>query len=67
MGRRVFIVGVGMIKFEKPGKRPWDYPQMAAVAAKKALADAGINYEEVQQATVGKMTLSKRMNRSTIL
>ena len=26
---RVFVVGVGMTKFEKPGGRDWDYPQMA--------------------------------------
>jgi len=42
-----------MIKFEKPGKRDWDYPKMGRVAGKKALADAGIPYEEVQQAVVG--------------
>lgn len=29
MGRRVFVVGVGMTKFEKPGKKEWDYPDMA--------------------------------------
>jgi len=53
MGRRVFVVGVGMIKFEKPGKRDWDYPKMGAVAGKKALWDAGIRYDEVDQAVVG--------------
>lgn len=50
MGRRVFVVGVGMIKFEKPGKRDWDYPKMGAVAGKKALWDAGIRYDEIDQA-----------------
>jgi len=53
MGRKVYVVGVGMIKFEKPGKRDWDYPKMGQVAGKKALADAGIPYNEVQQAVVG--------------
>ena len=53
MGRKVYVDGVGMIKFEKPGKRDWDYPKMGKVAGKKALADAGIPYEEVQQAVVG--------------
>ena len=53
MGRKVYVVGVGMIKFEKPGKRDWDYPKMGRVAGKKALADAGIPYNEVQQAVVG--------------
>lgn len=50
MGRRVFVVGVGMIKFEKPGKRDWDYPKMGAVAGKKALWDAGVRYNEIDQA-----------------
>jgi len=52
-GRRVFVIGVGMTKFEKPGKRDWDYPDMAREAVTKALKDAGIRYEEVQQACVG--------------
>jgi len=53
MGRKVFVVGVGMIKFEKPGKRDWDYPKMGQVAGRKALKDANIPYSEVQQAVVG--------------
>ncbi|XP_061192501.1 sterol carrier protein 2-like isoform X2 [Saccostrea echinata] len=52
--RRVFVVGVGMTKFEKPGRRDdFDYPQMAKEAGTKALEDAGITYDEVQQACVG--------------
>jgi acetyl-CoA acyltransferase len=31
--RRVFVIGVGMTKFEKPGGRQWDYPDMGAEAA----------------------------------
>jgi len=53
MGRKVYVVGVGMTKFEKPGSRDWDYPQMAKEAGGKALADAGIPYEAVEQAAVG--------------
>lgn len=53
MGRRVFVVGVGMTKFEKPGKRDWDYPDMAKEAGTKALQDAGIPYGDVEQACVG--------------
>jgi hypothetical protein len=31
--QRVYVTGVGMCKFEKPGKRDgFDYPQMSAVA-----------------------------------
>jgi len=44
---------VGMTKFEKPGSRAWDYPDMAKEAGTKALEDAGIPYEEVEQAVVG--------------
>ena len=54
MPNRVFVVGVGMTKFEKPGRREgWDYPQMAKESGSKALADAGIEYSEVQQGFVG--------------
>ncbi len=53
MGRKVFVVGVGMTKFEKPGARDWDYPQMAKEAGTKALEDAGIPYGAVEQAAVG--------------
>ena len=40
MGRKVFVVGVGMTKFEKPGSREWDYPDMVKEAGTKALEDA---------------------------
>src|SRR4051812_12995325 len=54
MGRKVFVIGVGMTKFEKPGSREdWDYPQMAEEAGTKALADAGVPYDAIDQACVG--------------
>lgn len=53
MGRKVYVVGVGMTKFEKPGSKEWDYPDMAKEAGEKALADAGIAYDLVEQACVG--------------
>ncbi|MFE3546364.1 lipid-transfer protein [Nocardia sp. NPDC059177] len=53
MTQKVFVVGVGMTKFEKPGALEWDYPDMAREAGTKALADAGIGYEQVEQAYVG--------------
>ena len=53
MGRKVFVVGVGMTKFEKPGAKDWDYPDMAKEAGTRALQDAGIPYSAVQQAAVG--------------
>jgi acetyl-CoA acyltransferase len=50
MPNRVFVVGVGMTKFEKPGRREgWDYPQMAKESGTKALEDAGVDFSEVQQ------------------
>jgi acetyl-CoA acetyltransferase len=52
MSRDVFVTGVGMIPFTKPGANE-PYPQMAAKATKQALADAGIAYDLVQQAYVG--------------
>ncbi|MFE3445304.1 lipid-transfer protein [Nocardia sp. NPDC059180] len=59
MANKVFVIGVGMTKFEKPGRRTnedgsaWDYPDMARESGTKALADAGIDYREVEQAFVG--------------
>ena len=53
MGRKVYVIGVGMTKFEKPGSKQWDYPDMAREAGQKALADAKIPYEAVEQVAVG--------------
>jgi acetyl-CoA acetyltransferase len=53
MRRKVYVIGVGMTKFEKPGSKAWDYPDMAKEAGTKALDDAAIPYSEVEQAVVG--------------
>ena len=59
MPNKVYVIGVGMTKFEKPGARTnadgsaWDYPDMARESGSKALQDAGIDYREVQEAYVG--------------
>jgi sterol carrier protein 2 len=53
MSRKVYVVGVGMTKFEKPGSRDWDYPDMAREAGTKAIEDAGIQFDEIEQAAVG--------------
>lgn len=50
--RRVNVIGVGMIKFAKPGASE-DYYEMASKAAKAALQDAGVAYDEVEQAYAG--------------
>lgn len=52
--QRVFVVGVGMTKFIKPGKEENpDYPLMGKQAVGRALHDAGLKYEDIQQAIVG--------------
>ena len=54
MTSRVFVVGVGMTTFEKPGRREgWDYPVMARESGSNALADAAIGYRSVEAAYVG--------------
>ncbi|MCV7358357.1 lipid-transfer protein [Mycolicibacterium fluoranthenivorans] len=54
MPRKTYVIGVGMTKFEKPGAiEGWDYPDMARESGTKALADAGIDYRDVQEAYVG--------------
>lgn len=51
---RVFVIGVGMTKFDKPGARgDYDYPDMAKEAGEKALKDAGVPYSAIEQACVG--------------
>ncbi|XP_026521668.1 non-specific lipid-transfer protein isoform X2 [Notechis scutatus] len=54
VGKKVFVIGVGMTKFEKPGRREnFDYPDMAKEAGQNALADAGIPYSSIEQACIG--------------
>jgi acetyl-CoA acyltransferase len=53
MTGKVFVTGVGLTKFERPGRREWDYPDMVREAGTEALADAGIDFDAVEQVTVG--------------
>jgi acetyl-CoA acetyltransferase len=53
MSRKAFVIGVGMTKFEKPGSKDWDYPDMGREAGEKALADAGLKIVDIEQAAVG--------------
>ncbi|KAL2374769.1 acetyl-CoA acyltransferase [Blastomyces gilchristii SLH14081] len=48
LGDRVYVLGVGMSPFLKPNPKR-DYPQMGLEAGTKALLDAGITYDEVEQ------------------
>ena len=43
------MIGVGMTKFDKPGTKEGDYPDWAKEAGEKALADAGVSYDAVEQ------------------
>ena len=52
MSSRVYVAGVGMIPFTKPGASA-PYHLMGAEATKLALADAGLDYAKIQQAYVG--------------
>ncbi len=52
MGRRVNVIGVGMTKFQKPGASD-EYNVMAAAAGKAALADAKVEYGDIEQAFAG--------------
>ncbi|MGH8788278.1 MAG: lipid-transfer protein [Cupriavidus necator] len=52
MSQNVFVAGVGMIQFKKPGASA-RYDEMGAQAVRQALSDAGIEYSDVQQAYAG--------------
>ena len=49
MGDSVMVLGVGMVKFEKPGRHQ-PYEVMAAAAIREALGNAGVRYDQVGQA-----------------
>jgi acetyl-CoA acetyltransferase len=50
---RTYVIGVGMTKFDKPGAKEGDYPDWAREAGEMALRDAGIGYEQIEQAFAG--------------
>lgn len=52
MAEKVFVAGVGMIPFVKPGSSA-DYSKMGQTAARQALEDAGVEYSDVEQAFAG--------------
>ncbi|HUW35784.1 MAG TPA: lipid-transfer protein [Rhodocyclaceae bacterium] len=52
MTQQILVAGVGMIPFTKPGASA-AYFEMGAQAIRLALADAGIDYKQVQQAYAG--------------
>ncbi|WP_394826569.1 lipid-transfer protein [Pendulispora albinea] len=52
MSKRVNVIGVGMVKFAKPGASE-EYNVMASKAARAALEDAKVAYDDVEQAFAG--------------
>ena len=50
--RRVNVIGVGMVKFQKPGASD-EYNVMASTAARSALKDSGVDFKEIEQAFTG--------------
>lgn len=52
MSRTVLVAGVGMTPFVKPSQSE-PYDRMAGTATRQALIDAGISYDQVDQACVG--------------
>lgn len=52
MNQRVYVCGVGMIPFAKPGTSA-SYDHMGSSAARLALQDAGLTYAAIQQAYAG--------------
>lgn len=52
VGQTVWVVGVGMVPFVKPGQNE-AYPDMAGKAVRAALRDAGLDYSAIEQAYAG--------------
>jgi acetyl-CoA acetyltransferase len=53
MASKVYVVGVGMTRFEKPFSKDWNYPDMVREAVSDALTDVRLSYDSIQQAVVG--------------
>ena len=51
MSGDVYVSGIGMVPFQKPGKE--NFVSMVGNAVRAALADAGLDYGQIQQAYTG--------------
>jgi sterol carrier protein 2 len=52
--KKVYIVGVGMTKFYKPSRKDiGDYPDFSPQAVKRAMRDANITFDEIEQIFIG--------------
>lgn len=52
MARRVNVIGVGMVKFQKPGASD-EYNVMASNAIRAAVKDSGVDFKDIEQAFAG--------------
>eukprot|EP00162_Nutomonas_longa_P014354 comp21934_c0_seq1/m.49968 comp21934_c0_seq1/g.49968 ORF comp21934_c0_seq1/g.49968 comp21934_c0_seq1/m.49968 type:complete len:419 (-) comp21934_c0_seq1:35-1291(-) len=52
MSKRVFVAGVGMTPFVRPGTGS-DYPEMGEQACQNAMTDAGVTARDIESAVVG--------------
>ena len=52
MGRKVNVIGVGMVKFQKPGASD-DYNVMASKAIRSAIEDAKVDFADIESAYAG--------------
>lgn len=50
---RVFVVGVGMTKFYRPGKHDKDYNELAYQAIDRAIRDSNIKFNQVESVYCG--------------
>lgn len=50
---KVFVIGVGMSKFMKPGGHSMTYVDMGKQAVERALFDSGIEYKDIEAGYVG--------------
>ncbi len=59
--RPVYIVGIGIHRYQRPSDLP--YVDLGLVAVRDALADAGISWKDVESAQVGKALLGMAPGR----
>jgi acetyl-CoA acetyltransferase len=59
--RDLWVIGVGLHPYQKPSDTP--YPQLGVTAVREALADAGLDWSQVQTAYTGTATTSMALSR----
>ena len=59
--RPVWVIGVGLHRYQKPSQT--SYPELGVVAVRAALADAGLPWDQVETAYTGTATTSMALSR----